>query len=224
MLKNLLFNTKARLTINNNTLLAEKHITASCTINNNTVSKDGITLFVSKGADLPTFLLSVYQHFQLNYPKFYKMDNLSKLGWLASEILLKDSFEKNNYQSEEVGVVLANANSSLDNDLKYFNTIKEIPSPSVFVYTLPNIIIGEICIRNNFKGEHAFFIQENFDADFIEKQVSYLLDHDILQACICGWVDVLEQDYKAVLFLVEKRKNKNPVLFSAENMNNIYRK
>jgi len=200
-------------------LLAEKHITASCTISNNIVSKDGIIEFEKPGADLSAFLLSAYQHFQLNYPKFYKMDNLSKLGWIASEILLRDSFEKDNYQPEEAGVVLANANSSLDNDLKYFNTIKDIPSPSVFVYTLPNIVIGEICIRNHFKGEHAFFIQESFDADFIEKQVSYLLDHDILQACICGWVDVLERDYKAVLFLVEKRKNKNSVLFSAENMN-----
>lgn len=186
------------------------------------VSKDGAVVFERTDTDVAGFLLSVYQHFQFNYPKFYKMDNLSKLGWLASEILLKDNFEKNNYQPEEVGVVLANANSSLDNDLKYFNTIKDIPSPSVFVYTLPNIVIGEICIRNYFKGEHAFFIQESFDAEFIEQHVSYLLDQDILQACICGWVDVLEQGYKTVLFLVENKKNINSALFSAEIIGKIF--
>ncbi|HJP61964.1 MAG TPA: hypothetical protein VJ844_00895 [Mucilaginibacter sp.] len=197
------------------------YITASCTINQGIVLKNGKQFFENKAADAPTFFLSVYHRLGLNYPKFYKMDNLSKLGWLASEILLADTF-KDDYQPEEFGLILANRNSSLDNDLKYFNSIKDIPSPSLFVYTLPNIVIGEICIRNNFKGEHAFYIQENFDAAFIEGQVNYLLDHDILQACICGWVNILGDEYKAVLFLVEKQKNDSAVPFSADNMQVIF--
>ncbi len=202
----------------------EKYITGSCIISNGTVYKDDQQFFDNKEADLSGFLLSVYQYFQLNYPKFYKMDNLSKLGWLASEILLKDTFKKENYQSEQVGLILANANSSLDNDIKYFETAQDVASPSLFVYTLPNIVIGEICIRNNFKGEYAFYIQDNFDADFTWKQVSYLLDNDILQACICGWVDVLGDNYKAVLFLVEKTNSQQVVVFSADNMSNIFNK
>jgi hypothetical protein len=205
-------------------LPAEKYITGSCTISNGIVYKDDQQLFENKEADLSGFLLTVYQHFQLNYPKFYKMDNLSKLGWLASEILLKDTFKKEDYQPEKVGLILANANSSLDNDIKYFESTKDIASPSLFVYTLPNIVIGEICIRNNFKGEHAFYIQDNFDADFIEKQVNYPLDNDILQACICGWVDVLEDKYKAVLFLVEKKNSNATAAFSSDNMNEIFKK
>ncbi|MDO3625727.1 hypothetical protein [Mucilaginibacter sp. BT774] len=150
------------------------------------------------------------------------MDNLSKLGWLASEVLLMDNYQKDQYQPEEVGIVLANRNSSLDNDIKYFESAKEIASPSLFVYTLPNIVIGEICIRNNFKGEHGFYIQETFDADFVIVQVNYLLDNNILKACICGWVDVLDQYYKAALFLVEKRQTDSSVPFSAKNINNIF--
>jgi hypothetical protein len=204
-------------------LLAEKYITSNCTISKNGISKNEAKVFECQGYDLAAFLLGAYHHFQLNYPKFYKMDNLSKLGWLAAEVLLKDNFKRDNYQPEETGIVLANANSSLDNDLKYFDTIKDIASPSLFVYTLPNIVIGEICIRNHFKGEHAFFIQDTFDAEFIGKQVNYLLDTNILQACICGWVDVLDQEYKAVLFLVEKKQNEHSVLFSAENINKIFK-
>ncbi|WP_073401481.1 hypothetical protein [Mucilaginibacter sp. OK098] len=200
------------------------YITSSCSISNGTVNKDGNRAFENQGVDLSAFLLSIYQHFHFNYPKFYKMDNLSKLGWLAAEILLKEGFKEYNYQPEEVGVVLANSNSSLDNDLKYADTIKEFPSPAVFVYTLPNIVIGEICIRHKFKGEHAFFIQDNFDAEFIKQQVNYLLENDNLQACICGWVEVLEQNYKAVLFLVEKKKTEKSLLFSAENMDNVFNK
>jgi hypothetical protein len=204
-------------------VLIENYITSHCTIEHATVFKDGKKLFENKEADLSGFLLSVYQHFHLNYPKFYKMDNLSKLGWLAAEILLKDGFKKDDYQPEEIGIVLANANSSLDNDLKYFDTVKDGPSPSLFVYTLPNIVIGEICIRNHFKGEHAFFIQDSFDAGFMEKQVNYLLGNQILQTCICGWVDILEQDYKAVLFLVDKKNKGNSVIFSGENMDDIFK-
>lgn len=202
-------------------MLTEKYITASCTINKGIVTKNGIKLF-ENNTDINALLLSIYHHLQLNYPKFYKMDNLSKLGWLAAEVLLKDSFKKDDYQPEDVSVILANANSSLDDDIKYLESIKDVASPSLFVYTLPNIVIGEICIRNHFKGEQAFYIQDDFDADFIAQQVNYQLDNNIAQACICGWVDVLGQDYKAVLFLVEKKRNDDSVEFSAEKLREIF--
>lgn len=203
-------------------MLTQNHIISSCVIERGTVLKDGSILFENNGADIAEFFLSVYQHFRLNYPKFYKMDNLSKLGWLASEVLLKDSYQNDKYQPEEVGLVLANRNSSLDNDVRYFESAKEIASPSLFVYTLPNIVIGEICIRNNFKGEHGFYIQDSFDAYFIAGQVNYLLNNDILNACICGWVDVLGQDYKAALYLVGKKPLDNSVPFSIKNINSIF--
>lgn len=177
-------------------------------------------LFADGGADnASAFLLSVYQHFGFNYPKFYKMDNLSKLGWLGAEVLLKDSFDKGKYQPNQIGVILANANSSLDADLRYFESVADVPSPALFVYTLPNIVIGEICIRHGFKGENAFYVQEQFDADFIVRQVKYLLDQNLLQACICGWVDVLKDSYKAGLFLIEKGQKENSIDFSAINLN-----
>ncbi|WP_158993732.1 hypothetical protein [Mucilaginibacter sp. L196] len=208
---------------NNIKLLTEKYITGFCSINNGIVAKDGINIFAHE-SDLSGLLLAAYQHLQLTYPKFYKMDNLSKLGWLAAEFLLKDTFNKTEYQPEDIGVILANANSSLDDDVKYWESIKDVASPSLFVYTLPNIVIGEICIRNHFKGEQAFYIQPEFDTQFIAQQVGYLLDKNIMQACICGWVDVFEQDYKAVLFLVEKKKTDKSVVFSAEKMDEIFNK
>ncbi|GAA4083769.1 hypothetical protein GCM10022392_00540 [Mucilaginibacter panaciglaebae] len=149
------------------------------------------------------------------------MDNLSKLGWLTVEVLLKDSGIKR-YKPEEIGLVLSNANASLDTDRKYMQSVTDIPSPALFVYTLPNIMIGEICIRNNFKGEDAFFIFEKFDAAFIEQYVNELLNNDVLQTCICGWVDVLKEDYKAVLFLVEKAEKAKAIPFSSKNLQTIF--
>ena len=181
-------------------------------------------VFTNPFIPLHDFLVSVYQSLKLSYPKFYKMDNLGKLGWLAAEVLLNTASVSDRYTPEETGLILANVNSSLDDDLKFQHSDVELRSPSVFVYTLPNIVIGEICIRHNFKGEHYFFIQEAFDADFIYEQVDYLLDRHILETCLCGWVDVLGEEYKAMLFLIEKQDNGNSIKFSAENMNRIFNK
>lgn len=198
------------------------YITSSCSIHGSAVKKDGAVVFSNDVANPADFLLSVYQNFQFSYPKFYKMDALSKLGWLASEVLLMDSFDRDAYTPAEVGIVLANANSSLDSDVKYMKSVADIASPALFVYTLPNIMIAEMSIRNNFKGEGAFFISEKFDAGFIETYVNNLLINNNIACCICGWVDVWGDDYKAVLYLVEKLKKENAVLFSKNNMDSIF--
>jgi hypothetical protein len=201
-------------------LVAEKYIGASCVISRNTIFENGERVFENGSADLSAFLLSLYQHFSIDYPKFYKMDNLSKLGWLAAEVLLRDS-KNDSYLPEEMAVILSNANSSLDTDVRYSETIDSMASPSLFVYTLPNIMTGEICIRNNFKGENAFFVSDDFDSAFIEQYVGYLLDQDTLKACICGWVDVYKEDYKAVLFLVDKEQGE--MSFTKDNMDMIFK-
>jgi hypothetical protein len=205
-------------------LLSEDiYITASCIISNHVVYKNEQAIFENKEPDVTAFLIAAYHHFQLQYPKFYKMDNLSKLGWLATELLLKDSFQAGKYQPEAIGVVLANASSSLDTDIKYYETAKDIASPALFVYTLPNIVIGEICIRHHFKGENAFFVFDQFDAGFIEQYVSNLINNNILQSCICGWVELLDDQYKTVLFLIEKGRRGPGILFTKENINKTYK-
>ena len=185
-------------------LPVNKYISSSCVIQQNRVCKNGIEIFKNKNSSLHEFFISLYQYLQIPYPKFYKMDNMSKLGWLASAILLRDGYIQGKYSAEQTGIVISNADSSLDTDLKYFETMNDLPSPALFVYTLPNIMIGEISISNNFKGENAFFIFDQFDAEFTEKYVSDLLDNKSMNACICGWVNVLREEYKAALFLVEK--------------------
>ncbi|HMU10409.1 MAG TPA: hypothetical protein PKC54_10410 [Ferruginibacter sp.] len=200
----------------------DRYITSSCVISKGIVYKNGQPVFEDRDSVPSGFLISAYRRFDLQYPRFYKMDTIGKLGWLANEILLNESFNKGKYRADEVGVVLSNASSSLDTDIKYYETVQTIPSPALFVYTLPNIVIGEISIRHGFKGENAFFIFDDFDAGFIEQYVSGLVNNNILQACICGWVEWLDEKYKAALFLVEKDKTKDSVIFTVENLNKIY--
>ena len=196
-----------------------EYITASCVIRDKQVYKNGALLWEQPDAVLADLLLAAYAHFGFQYPKFYKMDQLSKLGWLACELLLRGGFDPAKYGPEDVAVVLSNSNSSLDTDYKYFATVKDIPSPALFVYTLPNIVIGEICIRQQFKGENAFFIFEEFEADFLCSYVRDLFANGSARACICGWVDVLAESYSAAFFLVEDGGPGSP--FSADGMTGI---
>lgn len=199
---------------------ANIHISAYCSISDNKVSKNGQAVFATDHNDAQAFLVDVYRHFALNYARFYKMDSLSKLGWLATEILLKDTFIKDNYRPEDVGMVLMNANASLDSDQKYIASVADIASPALFVYTLPNIMMGEISIRNNFKGEAAFFVTQSFDANFTQQYIADLFNNDIFKACICGWAELVGNEYKAVLFLVEK--GQGPMSFTADQMNKLF--
>lgn len=204
-----------------NKQLNERYIISSCVINKTAVIKNGQQIFSSEINSIQTFLSSLYNHLKTDYPKFYKMDHLSKLGFLASEILLSN-VNMSDFDKSKISIVLSNANSSLDTDFKYYQSIKEFASPGLFVYTLPNIVTGEISIRNKFKGENAFFVSEKFSADIICLYVNNLFDTHKTDLCICGWTDVLEENYKAVLYLVSTKQQQDVLLFNEENLNRIF--
>ena len=177
---------------------------------NTVIRNEKVELNTEIFVNFATFIKALYKKEAISYPKFYKMDNLSKLGFLSAEMLLKDTAFLDRYRKEEIGIVIMNSSSSLDTDLAYNETIKDksnyFPSPSVFVYTLPNILIGEICIRHKIKGENAFLVSDQFDPGKVIESVKLLLDKDHAQACLCGWVEVLGENFESVLFLVEKEK------------------
>ncbi|HTN05835.1 hypothetical protein [Agriterribacter sp.] len=199
------------------------YITAHCCISHDEVYKDGMLLLKNETNSSTTdFLLSAYKYFNVDYPKFYKMDNLCKLGFLAVELLLKERQIAEEYNPENIGVVFSNANSSLDADLHYFESVKNIPSPAQFVYTLPNIVIGEVSIRHRCKGENAFFVSDRFDVDFMQFYVQDLVARKRVKACIGGWIECLGEAYKAVVYLVENRPQKGVLPFDIEHIHQIY--
>ena len=198
------------------------HINAAVVVNNNRIVKNGVQVLETDPGTAASFLDTAYRELAMDYPKFFKMDKLSKLGMLAADVLLRDSGLPGNYAPEKTGIVLANANASLDADVKYMESVRAIPSPALFVYTLPNIVIGEISIRYGFKGENAFFIQPAFDAEWLYFYTQDLLQHKHLDACICGWADIIEEEYKAAFFLVEKKAAAEAKPFTAETIKQVY--
>ena len=182
-------------------------IKSYCHVKNNKIYLDGNLLF-SDEAEIPlkAFLKVAYRNFKIKYPKFFKMDEISKLGFLASDILLKD-IDTTSINESEVGIVLANSQSTLVTDTVHQESINNhdnyYPSPSVFVYTLPNIMIGEISIKHKFRGENAFYIFEHFNTAFVSDYINLLFTDEKIKACLGGWVDQSANDYEAFVFWLE---------------------
>ncbi len=177
-------------------------IISHCNIRNNKIWKDQEIIFEKGSVSPDDFILEAYSVLKIAYPKFYKMDRLSKLGFLAAEILLSGLQKK--YEADQIALVLSNSNSSLDTDLRYWDTVKTLASPSLFVYTLPNIVAGEICIRHGIKGENLFFVSPQFDAQWIASYVDLLLRSGKAKCCLAGWIDVLDDRADVFLYLTDQ--------------------
>ena len=180
------------------------YIQSYCTIQNNEIILNGETIFKSDSDLFSDFSKKSYQHFDVNYPKFFKMDNLSKLAFLVAELLFKNEIDE--IKENNIALVFANKSSSLDTDVKYQNSISDktnyFPSPAVFVYTLPNICIGEISIKHQLKSENSFFIFDAFNSEFMTNYANILLHTKKAEKVLCGWVEYYNEEYKAFLYLV----------------------
>lgn len=179
----------------------------SVIITPDTVVVDGKPLeHNEKGSAL---LTELYRNYVGDYPKFFKMDTLCKLGFVASELLLQAEGEPRFVPREDRAVILFNRNASLQADTAYQATIQDpdnfYPSPAAFVYTLPNIVTGEIAIRNKYYGETSFFVIEEKDAGIISRQLVNAFSDSKTLSILNGWVDCSDEDhFEASLFLLDK--------------------
>lgn len=143
-----------------------------------------------EGLEHHSLLTSLYKQMIGDYPKFYKMDGLSRLGFVASEILL--NAEKGETDKEKA-IIFFNHSSSIASDRNYKESIKDkdnyFPSPSIFVYTLPNIVTGEIAIRNHFHGETSFFILPDKDKKMMEEILQASCRDVQSKSFLTGWID-----------------------------------
>lgn len=154
---------------------------------------DGVTLdgkplpIQSQGAGL---LREIYRKYVGDYPKYHKMDALSRLAFLATELLLSRGDVP---QDSGRATILFNRTSSVVADRCHLGSIAKpgefYPSPSVFLGTLPNIATGEIAIRHGYTGETSLYITDFRDEALMKKVVSSSFSQGGFRSLICGFVD-----------------------------------
>ena len=106
-------------------------------------------------------------------------------------------------------MVFYNRTGSLCDDAEYQHTIDDTanyyPSPSTFVYTLPNIVTGEIAIRHHYHGETSFYLLPSRDEEVMAQVVQATLADAETTSLISGWIDYTgDQEFIADLTLQEK--------------------
>lgn len=134
-----------------------------------------------------TLLVELYKKLIADYPKFYKMDPLCRLGFVASELLLQSAAEA------VQAVIFFNHSSSALADRAYWATVNSptdsFPSPAHFVYTLPNIVTGEIAMRNGIRGETAFYILPERNEHTFDEMMKSVFSEGNITSALAGWID-----------------------------------
>jgi hypothetical protein len=205
-------------------------VSSFCSVTGKEMALNNKVIYTGTGKNFRDLSNEIYTKFSLDYPKFHKMDNLSKLGFLSVELLLIDKKLYLKYQGDEIGIIFMNSSSSLDSDRRHQDSLTNrenyFPSPSIFVYTLPNVVIGEICIRHKVYGEGSFFIAEKFNPDFLIGYIEELFECNAIQCAIAGWVEFDGEDFESLVFLIEKPDNTDTgiVNFEPDVIRNIYEK
>ena len=155
-------------------------------------------------------LTDLYKRYVGDYPKFYKMDRLSQLGFIASELLLQAEGRERFKDCDDRAIILFNHASSIMADRQYLSSIETpgqfFPSPSLFVYTLPNIVAGELAIRNHYHGETTFCILAERQDEVMRQVLQACCQDETTRSILGGWVDYQDDaHYVADLTVYEVR-------------------
>lgn len=173
---------------------------------------DGKVFSIDKEGKQSSLLTALYKQIIGNYPKYYKMDGLCRLGFVASELLLKAERDEGSFTEDTNktrAIVFFNRSSSIASDKKYLASIVEkdnyFPSPSVFVYTLPNIVTGEIAIRNGYHGETSFYILPHKNELLMQDIIETTFMDEQTTSVLTGWLDYEDSEhFEADLYIAYK--------------------
>lgn len=149
----------------------------------------------------------IYRNNGWDYPRFHKMDAMGKLLFAATELLLEEC--PLTEDESKRAVLLFNASSSVLSDRRHLASFSGsdnfFPSPSVFLYTLPNVAVGEIAIRHGIKGETSLMILDGRNDALMDAVVDATFRASDVENVITGWIDCpAEDDYIADLKLLSR--------------------
>jgi len=147
----------------------------------------------SSGPDLITEL---YKSFLSDGSRFYKMDLYSRLAYVATGLLCKDAI--GDCSPEDISLFVFTQNGSILADRKHLSTFctpeEYYPSPAIMINTLPNVVLGEIAVKNRIKGETTLIILPYRDDSIIDMVVKASVSDSRPSLVIYGWVDCDAED------------------------------
>lgn len=174
------------------------------------MSADSLTVNEEKigtSAKGKAMLTELYKKHIGDWPKFYKMDMFSRLAFTAAELLIQK--ETKEEQAEIHDIILFNRSSSVIADRNHLATLGDeenfFPSPSIFLYTLPNVVTGEIALKHSYTGETSLYILNDRNEALITQIIQASMATSRSRRLITGWVDCQdENNFEADLKILTK--------------------
>lgn len=138
----------------------------------------------------------IFKKYLADGSRFFKMDLYSRLAYVGSSLLAKDSLE--NTDPEDRALLIFTQNGSVLADRKHLSTFSDpesfFPSPAVFINTLPNVVLGEIAVKNDIKGETTLVLLPDRDEAAMDRIIQATVSATRPAVTICGWVDCDAED------------------------------
>lgn len=142
----------------------------------------------NRGSALVT---EIFKKYLADGSRFFKMDLYSRLAYVGTTLLAKDALE--DAGSEDRALVIFTQNGSVLADRKHLSTFSHpdefFPSPAVFINTLPNVVLGEIAVKNSIKGETTLVLLPDRDETAMQRIIEATVAATRPSVLICGWVD-----------------------------------
>lgn len=178
-------------------LLLLMRISATVNIDPSNVTVDGTVRVNSDNV-----LRAAYDQLDLGYSRFFKMDPLCRVGIIGVEYLVREH-SLAALADDRIALVFNNSVSSMASDTKHERgSSAGTVSPSVFVYTLPNIVLGEISIRHKWYGEQLTTVSEQPDSFLLYELCDGLISADKADVVILISINATETTFDGKLVLL----------------------
>lgn len=184
-----------------------KELVSTVSLNSHRLMVNGKLIQANDGKNTNEWLHFLFRLSGVDYPKFYKMDALCQAAVCSVEMMKQSSSDFPPSQAANTSILISNRHSSAETDKQFINSYVNSgnPSPSLFVYTLPNIIIGELSIRHKWFGENLCFITEKFSPSLLMEYIQ-LLPSSNTEYVIGGWIDFVDNRLDSFIFLLKENE------------------
>ena len=132
------------------------------------------------------------------YPRYGRLDALSRLGLAGIALALADAGLDRWQEKRTIGIVAGSRCGCLATDLDYFKDVLPegggLASPNLFAYTLPNTMLGEAAIRFGLTGPG--YVISAADAGFAPLEVALeTLASGAATAMLAGFCELPPGDF-----------------------------
>ena len=121
--------------------------------------------------------------------RFLRMDLMCRLGFMAAELLAVNFDALSDARRERLGVCVESFTGSLDTDIRFAQT----PRPSIFAYTLPSTVIGELCIRYRLKGPVLSLISPDVNGANVLSEAAEWLRASDAEMVLCLGIEAMNR-------------------------------